>query len=610
MITDILIQHGYELKKKTASEYSCKCPFCGGTDRFCVWPEKNRAQCIRGCGWKGDDIQLLRDWEQISFNEAAAAVGREGYSDNAPRVFKPKSAPKKGSSDPGTLTAQWDYLDEQGRRLYAVQRYDFSDGRSKQYPTYPYNGDGELHKGKDPMKGVRRVLYRLPDIIRYGTSPVWLAEGEKCVDLLCSMEFQPATCNNGGAGKWETLDKEYDIGAPLKDRIVYILPDNDEPGRKHAEQVAQALHGKAKEVKILELPGLPPKGDVFDFHKAHGPGETSKTLLHLAEVTPTWNPPRNFFGADELLNTSFEHRPPIIEAGIMPHGGHILIAGEMGTGKSLLRMEMSLHLIMGWDWLGFTVPKPRKVGIFQWENTEVMEQSRLRRMCVGLGINPIPRDMLIYMDRKNRVNLSLKGERTKLLELVKESGCEVIFYDCLSSIHTAKENDNIQMRDILDTLSDINAQAGTSCILIHHYGKPSEGMDSRYRTRGASSIMDWAVTAIGYNTKPHETKVLRELQFNKVRDGRVPKPLLLERDENFLLSIADEGTLCSPTRVREILKNMGGEVEKQSEFIKAIMTETQCSPRSAVSYLKRAVEMGEIREQSQGNGRAKSYVVA
>ncbi|RJR35115.1 MAG: hypothetical protein C4576_25500 [Desulfobacteraceae bacterium] len=605
MITDLLEKRGFTLRKKTADEYSSPCPFCGGEDRFCIWPEKNRAQCIRGCGWKGDDIQLLRDFEHMTFQEAAAAVGRGNNSGSE------KARPTmKTDWNSGKLIAQWDYVDEAEKPLYRVMRYEFPDG-SKEYPTIPFNGNGELAKGKEAMKGIRRVLYRLPDIAKYGTSPVWICEGEKCADLLHSLDMQPATCNPGGAGKWPKLDREHKISEPLKDRIVYILPDNDEPGRRHAEEVAQALYGKAKEVKILELPGLPEKGDICDFHKAHGMDETIQTLIDLPDKTPAWKPPRNFFSADDLLATSFEHKPSIIGAGIMPHGSHILIAGETGIGKSLLRMELSLHLLMGWDWLGFKVPMARKVGIFQFENSEVMEQTRLKRMCQGLGIEKLPAGRLVYADRKNRINLSLKGERTRLLELVKESEAEVILYDCLSNIHAAKENDNQQMREVLDSLTDVNIKAGTSCIVIHHFGKPGEGMqENRYRTRGASSIMDWGVTSMGFIVKPHETKTLRQLEFYKVRDGKKPKPILLEQDENFLLSIADEGTLCSPVRVREILKGMGGEAERQKVLIEAIMKQVNCSGRSAATYIRRAVEMKEIKEVNPGNGRPKSYVLS
>ena len=91
-----------------------------------------------------------------------------------------------------------------------------------------------------------------------------------------------ATCNPMGAGKWRPDFNQYFEG-----KQVVILPDNDEPGRKHAESVARHLHGTAKSVKILELPGLPEKGDVSDWLAAGG---TADQLFNLAEKAPEWQP--------------------------------------------------------------------------------------------------------------------------------------------------------------------------------------------------------------------------------------------------------------------------------------------------------------------------------
>jgi hypothetical protein len=41
----------------------------------------------------------------------------------------------------------------------------------------------------------------------------------------------------------------------LRGKHVPILADADEPGRKHVQQVATSLYGKAATVKVLELPG-------------------------------------------------------------------------------------------------------------------------------------------------------------------------------------------------------------------------------------------------------------------------------------------------------------------------------------------------------------------
>ena len=91
-----------------------------------------------------------------------------------------------------------------------------------------------------------------------------------------------ATTNHGGAKKWKPYYSDYLIGAD-----VVIIPDNDKPGREHAERVAQSLVGKAKSIKMLELPNLPPKGDVSDWLEAGG---TKEELLALAETTAEYEP--------------------------------------------------------------------------------------------------------------------------------------------------------------------------------------------------------------------------------------------------------------------------------------------------------------------------------
>jgi len=607
MISDLLRKRGHELKPKGGGEYSAACPWCGGKDRFCVWPEKDRYWC-RQCDAKGDSIQLLRDLDGLSFQEAKEALGRGdngGGPQKRPTKKKEAAKPKAGKvpfvhPELGKPDSLWKYTDEAGKPLFCVARFN-QNGNGK--AIRQCKADGLSWS----VKGIRPVLYDLPSIMR--AHDVWMVEGEKCVDILTSLGFGPVTTSPGGAGKWPKLEEAHGIGKPLHGKKVFFLPDNDSPGREHAEDAARSLHGKA-EVFILELPGLPEKGDVADYLEEHGPDKTAADLVALADKAKPWKPPSNFFTAEDLLDRSFERNPPIIGNGILPYGGHGLISGEAGVGKSLLRMELSLHLIMGWEWLGFPVLTARRIAVFQFENTEAMEQTRLRRMCEGLGISGLPRGSLRYIDRKNRLDLTTKRDRGKLEELVGESEAEVIIYDCLSNLHSSDENKNIAMREVLDSLTEVNSKCGTSCILIHHFGKPSEGQANRYRTRGAQSIIDWAVTAAGFMAKHHESRVLRTLEFFKVRDGAMPKPLLLERDENFLLTRIEEDTLCPPGKVREILEDLGGEVEKQRALIDAITEEAGCSPRSAQTFIRRAVEMKAIIEKAKGQGHAKGYQVS
>jgi hypothetical protein len=57
-----------DLRRVSHKECHGPCPFCGGTDRFIAW-ENGYGWC-RQCHWKGDSIQLLRDRDHLTFQEA------------------------------------------------------------------------------------------------------------------------------------------------------------------------------------------------------------------------------------------------------------------------------------------------------------------------------------------------------------------------------------------------------------------------------------------------------------------------------------------------------------------------------------------------------------
>jgi hypothetical protein len=95
-----------------------------------------------------------------------------------------------------------------------------------------------------------------------------------------------ATCNPGGAGKWSSEYSEY-----LRSADVVIIADNDKAGRNHAQQVARALHGIAKRVRVLDIAKVwqacPEKGDISDWIAWGG---TAAPLKSLIETLPDWKP--------------------------------------------------------------------------------------------------------------------------------------------------------------------------------------------------------------------------------------------------------------------------------------------------------------------------------
>jgi putative DNA primase/helicase len=180
------------------------------------------------------------------------------------------SGPRRGNGT-DRIDARYPYCSARGDLLYEVVRVIPKDFKQRR----PGGSGGEWIWN---LKGVERVPYRLPSLaaaIERGET-IFIPEGEKDVDALVRIGLT-ASCNSGGACHWQKTLTPHFKGAD-----VVILPDNDDQGRQHAEQVAQMLAHAAKQIRILALPDLPAKGDVSDWLRAGG---TREQLLQLAATS-------------------------------------------------------------------------------------------------------------------------------------------------------------------------------------------------------------------------------------------------------------------------------------------------------------------------------------
>lgn len=169
-----------------------------------------------------------------------------------------------------SVASTYDYLDESGNLIFQVVRYE-----PKRFSQRRPDGRGGWINNLD---GVTRMLYRLPEVIE--ADQVFIVEGEKDVETLRGTGLV-ATCNPMGAGKWRSEYNEY-----LRGKSVIIIPDNDEPGKAHAQSVAGNLAGIAASIKVLELTGLRQGGDITDWFENGG---NKPTLIRLVLKTDEWS---------------------------------------------------------------------------------------------------------------------------------------------------------------------------------------------------------------------------------------------------------------------------------------------------------------------------------
>ena len=216
--------------KGSSPQYYAKCP---------AHDDRNASLSIK----EGDDRNvLIKCHAGCEFKDIVAAMGFDVCSTKKPSR---------------TILAEYKYRDDAGQILFVKVRFDPKDFRIKR----PDGKNGWIWN----LEGTEKVLYHLPEVKNAVSRelPVFIVEGEKDAETLAARGFC-ATCNFDGAGKWLPSYNQVFRGAK-----VYIIQDNDKPGRDHAQLVANNLMPLAKEIRIIDLmkidPDLPEHGDITDY---------------------------------------------------------------------------------------------------------------------------------------------------------------------------------------------------------------------------------------------------------------------------------------------------------------------------------------------------------
>jgi 5S rRNA maturation endonuclease (ribonuclease M5) len=314
----------------------------------------------------GDDPLACRDhvrqvgygvprWEpQKSGSSGTGAISRMSrrVSRNLPeteRAGVQSLNTAKPTAKAGSPPAEYIYKLADGTPYLRVKRTP-----EKEFYQSHWNGSGWQNRAPDGPK----IPYRLPDLIEAasnGVMDVVVVEGEKDADNLAALGFI-ATTNSGGADAGTGTKFTPELAEWFKDRNVYVLPDNDEPGERHATQVVETLRPVAKSIRVVRLPGLPDKGDVSDWIEAGGTADELADLLGRAPEIKDEAPASRF--KFETFS-DLQSLPPAeyLMDGWIPERSVGLLYGRWGTGKSFLGFDWCLHLAFGRpDWHGAKLP--------------------------------------------------------------------------------------------------------------------------------------------------------------------------------------------------------------------------------------------------------------
>ena len=466
---------------------------------------------------------------------------RERISDDViTRAVMAAAGAQTGNSKPkGKVVKAYDYTDADGVVLYQVLRYEPKDFRQRQT-----NGNGGWTWKLDE----RRVLYRLPELLKYPDATVFVCEGEKDADRVAALGHCATTV---ASGKWTD-----ECIAALAGRDVIILEDNDEAGRKKALAAAQALRGTAKAIRIVSLPDLPEGKDVSDWLDVD-PHRADK-FPGVCFDAPEWHPiieattPRRPLLAWIDMSRwdtepvperkwAIRDRVPLNQAG--------LVSGEGGTGKSIIELTKDVAHVAGKDWFG-SLPEPGPAFYVGAEEEEDELHRRLAAIASHYGVtfNSLIKGGFHLLCKLGQdatlcaVGRSGRVEVTDFYHQLYEAAGDIkpknISIDTLSRAFAGNEIDRVQVYAFAMHMQALAMVAGGSVTVLSH---PSlQGIASGSGISG-STAWHGAFRFRQYlkGVKPTDGEQpdddIRELAFKKNQYGPMGETIVLRYQRGLFL---------------------------------------------------------------------------
>lgn len=420
---------------------------------------------------EGEDGRILLHCHYgCSTQDVVSAMGLT-MQDLFPEPAKrPEKKPKR------EFVAEYHYTDIDGNFLFKKARWWLPLERRKDFSWSHKEGGRWVSK-----RGGPQVLYNLPAT---KLDSLYIVEGEKDVETLKAHNL-PAVSGADGAGKGKWLPQYTEA---LKGKEVAIIQDNDKNGKAFALETAQALTGKAKSVKLLDLsrvwPDIPEKGDVSDMLEAMGPVEGMRALLKLTRETPEFSPEQYAnIPADKksiIAAADIPYEPPRWQ--IPPYiqqGKGTLIQADSGVGKTALVCAIVAHITTGRPILDIPVRRPGNVLMLSVEDDLPVLRGRIEANGGDLS------KCFFMPDAAGFSFLSPEIEKA-----VQEIQAVTVVFDPLQAflgerVDMFKAN---QTRPVLAKLFEMCDHADCSCIIIAHTGKSSFDKSPVNRSLGSVDI--------------------------------------------------------------------------------------------------------------------------
>jgi len=408
----------------------------------------------------------------------------------------------------------YDYRDEAGKLRFQVCRKPKKGG----FPQRRPDGVGGWIWNLD---GVERVPYRLPELLAAVAAgeTIYIAEGEKGVEALRRAGLA-ATCSPGGAGKWPPQQfQQYFRGAD-----VVVLPDNDDAGRSHGNDVVCDLLGIAR-VRVLDLAqhhdNFPPKADPFDWFAL---GRSVEDLTWILEgvdplATPSNEdsnpepaaPKRPCLALADWLTRDLPE-PDFLMGEVFSTSSRGLLVADTGLGKTNFGLALALDMAAGEDFLHWRCRRPARILFIDGEMSTRLIKRRLIDAARRAGNSPSGFFILNGDDYPDMPPLNTPDGQAFIDNIIEQiGGVDFIIFDNIQALLLGDMREEEPWQQTLPWVHKLTRR-NIGQLWVHHTGHDTT---HSYGTK----TREWQMDAVIMLSKiESDADLAFALSFNKARE--------------------------------------------------------------------------------------------
>lgn len=573
-----------------------KCPFHQGDGKTLHLERKEGgvwvATCFSTCSKSFDAIAFVQKLDNLTFHQAVEVLqGRKMDNDERPKPLKKVMTAEEWKHWGREITqADVDRLAKSRPHSHTADLECFQRAACRvkgEYIGFPYfylkteAGEAGCYTVKLRHMDTKELLQE-SSVSQHGffnlstvnpLDDVYVFEGEPDALTGESFGFASLSVTTGKQKEFDARGLEILKSA----NRIFLVGDQEEVGRECMDNLAR------------HLPPDRTRRISFNDASAKDVGELAKKLGQ--EFVPRFEELRDEAARPWVVRNiptlgALSTEPPKwLVHELFPHGGVTMLAGNMGSMKSLLALFAAGAIEAGTEFLGRKVLKPTKVLYVDRENSE--NDIGVRKHRIGL-----PNTEVHYWGDwlpDGTPNL----EDPKLAEFAASGG--FLVFDSLQQWMGSgvSENDNGAMTELMRKFRRL-ARLGAGVLVLHHAPKYGDAA-----WRGGTSIPNNTEMAIGISKEDNGVVKLREIRFRGCAkwemDARV------DFGEKYTLEVLRDETKSQAIEKAKIRKL--DEVEEFKKFVTKNPSATQREIQDVIGInLKNVKAVGEKAGYCQKDG--------